>query len=132
MKTMMILTAVFLTVAAASAKDNPMEERLGIDPVLHGIATVVASSSDGGKTIEPASFVFCQIFASKVTLADGTTIKVRKVFIFTDDSGKPGNGILFANGKMWVVTGPDQDGLFLIVMSDEKANEFGRILVTIG
>ena len=105
---------------------------MGIDPVLHGIATVVASSSDGGKTIDPSRYVFCQIFASKITLADGTTIKVDKVFIFTDDSGKPGNGILFENGKTWIVTGPDEGGLFLIVMSDEKANEFGRILVTIG
>jgi hypothetical protein len=127
-----MFVAMFLTAATASAKDKPMEERMGIDPVLHGIATVVASSSDGGKTIEPVRYVFCQIFASKVTLADGTTIKARKVFIFTDDSEKPGNGILFENGKMWVVTGPDQGGLFLIVMSDEKANEFARILVTIG
>ena len=104
---------------------------MGIDPVLHGIATVVASSSDGGKTIDPAKYVFCKIFASKITLADGSTIKMQKVFIFTDDSGKPGNGILFENGKVWVVTGPDNGGLFLIVMSDENANEFGRILVTI-
>jgi hypothetical protein len=127
-----LIAALCLTPATASAEDKQMEERMGIDPVLHGIATVVASSSDGGKTIDPVKYVFCQIFASKITLADGTTIKVQKVFIFTDDSGKPGNGILFENGKMWIVTGPDQGGLFLIVMSDENANEFGRILVTIG
>ena len=132
MKTMMILIALLLMVPTASAKDSEMEERMGIDPVLHGIATVVASSIDGGKTIEPASYVFCQIFASKVTLADGATIKVKKVFIFNDDTGKPGNGILFENGKMWIVTGPGQGGLFLIVMSDEDAKEFAGILVTIG
>jgi hypothetical protein len=117
----------------ARADSDPVE-RLGLDPVLHGIWTIHASSKNKGRTIEPVEppQVLCQAFATKVKLANGTTLHIEKVLIAKDDSGNPMNIVRFDNDVIWGISKkPGSRYVLVQVMEAGSAKEKLRVLVTV-
>lgn len=131
-KSVGVLLAVVMLLASTLAYGKPKAvERLGIDPVLHGIWYAHMTSQNGGKAkaINPPEAI-CKVGASKVTMAGGDTYKVVKVMITTGKKGETANVILFDNSAMWAVTKIPKQPYYLVqVFGNDK--EIARFMVSV-
>jgi len=132
-KSVGVLLAVVLLLGSSSlAYGKPKAvERLGIDPVLHGIWYAHMTSQNGGKAkaINPPE-AMCKVGASKVTMEGGDTYKVLKVMITEDKKGQTANVILFDNSAMWAVTKIPKQPYYLVqVFGNDK--EIARFMVSV-
>ena len=117
-----------------AAVDFPItEERLDIDPALHGIWDCHAISKDKGKTATPAYVQgFVRVTALTVQMPGKPDMVVDKVVICTTDSGDPCNLIRFKNGTIWAVSKRNLQPYVLVQKFDDLLiDEEIRIVVTV-
>jgi len=100
------------TSQVAVASGPALKERLDIDPVLHGVWYVYATSDDVGKTtklVKPPG-PLCRVGSLSVLMLNGTEMTVARVAMVTAKDGSPGNSIQFTTGVIWNIVQVSKPG----------------------
>ena len=131
MKTLAFCLSTILLIASTALASD---ERLGLDPVLHGVWMVHGISSDAGETVEPMrpALPMAQASASRIKFADGNVVSILKVMVTKDKNGDPANAALLSNGKiLFFSKSPGQTFVLIQVMDTDTNKEISRWLITV-
>jgi len=122
---------VFIALLFSASVYGKPQERLDIDPVLHGVwyvHSIKGKKEKKFKRVKPPA-ALCKVSASKVTASGGSVMRVVKVLIIKDSKGNPGNAIKFNNGMTWAVFSSKKGGnLFLLQAFDPSYKEVMRAI----
>lgn len=130
---MAALVVICLTTVASVAKTPKMEERIGLDPALQGVWTIIATADANGDNVKKMDepFQFAQVTASRVKFITGGEATFTKVMISEDNQGNPMNVALLSSGWFWFITKPNGQPFVLVQTVDPDGKQQDRWMITV-